>query len=132
MQSLSTLAAKALEPGQMLRVTLRGNSMYPYFLDGDQLDVRKETYSRGDVVVFDLQGMLVAHRVIRIYGTSITAKGDASRLPETVEMAEIAGKVIAVFRGSKRLGMNSLRARLYCVFLPWSALALRAYRKYLI
>lgn len=132
MQSLSTLAAKTLAPGQTLRITLRGNSMVPYLLDGDQLEMRRESsYTRGDVVVFDLQGILVAHRVLGISGASITAKGDASRLSETVKIEEVTGKVVAVIRGSKRFEMNSLRARFYRVFLPWSSLALRAYRKYL-
>lgn len=106
--------------------------MYPYLLDGDQLEVRKEaSYSRGDIVVFDLQGMLVAHRVVQVSGTTITAKGDASRSSETVGTSVIAGRAIFVIRGARRFEMDSFNARIYRAFLPLSSLALRAYRKYL-
>lgn len=132
MQSLSSLAAKTLEPGQTLRIILRGNSMYPYLLDGDQLEVRKEgSYTRGDIIVFDLQGQLVAHRVREASSESVIAKGDASRSTETVNAKEIAGKVISVFRGSGKFEMNSRNAKMYRALLPLSSLALRAYRKYL-
>lgn len=130
MQALSSLAAKSLAPGQSMRITLRGNSMVPFLIDGDQLEVRNDSDLRkGDVVVFDLQGMLVAHRIVGFLGSKVIAKGDASRLPETVSREEIAGKVITVIRGSWKLEMNSFRARFYGALLPWSSLALRAFRK---
>lgn len=131
MTSLSTFAAKTLEPGKRLHVTIRGSSMYPYLRDGDTIEIEKtDQFRRGDIVVFEMNGALVAHRIIEISADSILAKGDAVRNPERIKTDAIAGKAIALVRNAQTILLNSFRARLYYRFLPISSLCLRALLKY--
>lgn len=111
--------ARPQRPWQLL---LRGGSMSPGMLDGDNLLVvpQRRKPRLGDVIVFPQQNILVAHRVIGSGSTLLTA-GDASTgKREFVPYEDVLGTVVRVERNgrpiltrvSSAIAALRLRARL--------------------
>ena len=56
---------------------IKGNSMYPHFLDGQKVYVRRAKPTWGSVVIVETgTSSLLAHRVIAILGKKVVTKGD--------------------------------------------------------
>ena len=104
------LAADAVRVFGKLRLKVTGSSMLPTIWPGDVLEVRHQGVAEiqsGDVVLFQRQGQLVAHRVVhrlgRPGGNLLITRGDrqsAADPPMTKE--EILGRVTEVLRGNHR------------------------------
>ncbi len=71
-------------------------SMEPEFSVGDLIIVAEsETYSEGDIVVFQDKTSLIVHRIVEIDGESIITKGDANNSEdEPITADAIKGKVL--------------------------------------
>ena len=107
---------RGLAPMRPARPTIPGNtirrlaeSMNPTLREGDLLEVEpyKERLTRaGDVIAFPLTNgdTHIVHRVIRVRADGIHTRGDhnASEDPRQLRPAEIAGQVVAAWRGQKR------------------------------
>lgn len=80
-----------------MTVVLSG-SMEPELSVADMLVVVKEdTYSVGEIVVFQTGRSAVVHRIISIDGDVIVTQGDANNTPdEPISYSNIKGKVVAV------------------------------------
>jgi hypothetical protein len=99
--------------------------MWPSIRDGDRIliePVRLSTLRIGDVIVYDDGRKVVAHRLIRIgqQGAEVrfTAKGDCLRGPDPpLASASVAGRVVAVERGRRRLNLDSPWRRLWALAL---------------
>lgn len=97
---------KLISEGHTATITVKGNSMNPFLVDGrdkmtlggfDESEVR-----RGCVVLFkDSTGEHMIHRVIHRDGSHLTVKGDGNS--KKVEIAEMED-VIAVMRCIERKG----------------------------
>ena len=72
------------------------DSMKPELSKGDLILVsEKDSYAKRDVVVYQENGMLVVHRIIKIDGESVTTKGDAHNAEDApLKVKEIKGEVI--------------------------------------
>lgn len=106
------LAASFLNAGQRMRFKARGNSMRPFILDGDLVEVQPiETHkpNRGDVVLCRLHdGRLVVHRVIQVAQDYVLIQGDALPYPDgRIPYTQVLGKVDTVFRRNKQIQMNT-------------------------
>ena len=99
----------------VLRVV--GGSMGPWFVAGDFIivhEVKPLTVTRGDVVVFQCGGILIAHRVIKALGAASTGelrwqtKGDsAERSDPLVFERKLIGRVAFVERAGASLSLQS-------------------------
>lgn len=106
------LAAEVLRVSGKLRLRVTGASMLPAIWPGDVLDVRgfdSRSAKPGDVVLCQRDGHLVAHRVVqRIFRegrAQWVLRGDnVSGNDAAVPVNKLLGLVVAVKRGSKRLG----------------------------
>jgi hypothetical protein len=93
----------------MLAVT--GTSMLSSIWPGDILEVRRQNATeicQGEVVLFERDGRLLAHRVVAKLGgperTLLVTRGDALRAPDSpVSPEELLGRVTAILRGGRRL-----------------------------
>ena len=91
-----------------LRVT--GSSMLPTIWPGDVLEVRHlgvVEIQSGDVVLFQRQGQLVAHRVMQVLGRPgghlLIARGDRQRAADApITKEELLGRVTEILRGNYR------------------------------
>ncbi len=72
------------------------DSMKPELSKGDLILVsEKDSYAKRDVVVYQENGMLVVHRIIKIDGESVTTKGDANNAEDApIKVKDIKGEVI--------------------------------------
>jgi signal peptidase I len=94
--------------GGSLPVVLTGNSMSPFLLSGDLLEVEplREKNSRGDVIYFRSsdEGRMVVHRVVGVNATGVRTRGDNNQSddPTPVPLDAIVGRVVAAHRGKRR------------------------------
>lgn len=90
-----------------VRLKVTGASMLPSVRPGDELCVRACDFSElqpGQIVLYRRDGTLTAHRIMRIAGTHIIARGDSlpcCDLP--VNFHEIVGKVVSVLRHGRSI-----------------------------
>ena len=88
---------KFLSSGRNLEIVVRGNSMQPLFNDGDRILLTYcRSFNLGDVVVFEYDGSILVHRILKIDGSYIYCKGDNCFRLEKTTTSEIIGKVLQV------------------------------------
>lgn len=81
-----------------------GNSMFPFFVDGDVLNIIKVSFRKiqvDDFITFKLKGRYITHRVVykNPKGTFLITKGDHNPQPDGKVLAsQILGKVISIKR----------------------------------
>ncbi len=103
------LISELLANGQDARITVSGNSMFPFLRDGiDSVELRKgsfETLSRGDIVMIQrADEAYVMHRVIRKEKDCFFMLGDAQQWIEgPLYPEQIVAVVPAVWRKEKRI-----------------------------
>jgi signal peptidase len=115
------VSTELLRSGQSIRFRAPGRSMYPTIKEDETITVQPVAPSAikmGDIILYRLEGVVIAHRVVRIErgedgGSRFIARGDASGVPdEPVEPAQVLGKVISVERGGRNIGLYSGRAKM--------------------
>jgi signal peptidase I len=118
-QASNPIAEKLRADGSVCFRVL-GASMFPWIRSGDLVFVRSFSYeqaSRGDVVLYEREGRLFVHRVIKsaVVGTgakpsgALITKGDAlDGEDEAVTRAEFLGRVIRLHRGDRHIDMESM------------------------
>jgi len=92
-----------------LRLRVTGCSMLPSVWPGDVLLARRlhiAKISKGDIVLFNREGRLVAHRMVSTIGgpedPRLITRGDAQLEPDPpVTAAELLGKVVSILRAGK-------------------------------
>lgn len=80
--------------GWGVSVVLSG-SMEPVLSVNDVVFVKSQnSYTTGDVVVYQEDGILVIHRIVSIDGDTVVTRGDANNAPdEPIAMSHIKGKM---------------------------------------
>ena len=70
-------------------------SMEPTLSKGDLIFVRKaETFHTGDIVVYQSDSMLVVHRIVSLYGSTVVTQGDANNTAdEPIDLSQVKGVV---------------------------------------
>ncbi|MCX7957433.1 MAG: signal peptidase I [Deltaproteobacteria bacterium] len=106
----------AIERHGRFRFNVKGTSMFPFLIDGDQVIIEKvlpEDLSAGDIVMYVRNNLMVVHRIIRIYTTSkgrrlFILRGDnLSYEDPPVWEEDIGGKAAKVIRGDKEFSPPS-------------------------
>jgi signal peptidase I len=91
-----------LSKGQAVQVSVRGMSMFPLLMKGDVVLVKPVTYvelRKGDIVVFERNGIWVAHRLIRKYDGNILTNGDGNQLKDApLSFSSVKGIVVKVVK----------------------------------
>jgi len=116
-----SLASEILGDGHALMFRARGNSMQPYILEGDVLEVQRVgsgDIRRGDVLLCVLrEGKIIAHRVIRTLHVGdqhqFLIKADASFTPDGVLLFDqVLGRVVAIQRKGRSIDIGSPHYRI--------------------
>ena len=130
--SRNELAAEAVRSFGVLRLRVTGSSMLPAIRPGDVLLIRRcgvDEPAVGDVVLFERERRLFAHRVVARSGGGLITQGDGvPQRDRCVGAPELLGKVSEVLRGGRRLSMRrkpSISGRMTAAFVRRSALAAR-------
>lgn len=74
-------------------------SMNPTITEDDLIIVKKtDDYGIDDIVVYQADGLLIVHRIIRFEGDLIVTQGDANNGPDKpIEVKQIKGEVIKTY-----------------------------------
>jgi hypothetical protein len=112
----SSLAGDLLARGLSIRFRAGGQSMRPAIGDGETIEVcpaEPMAPHRGDILLTQGEDGFKAHRVVGLSGDGsvIQTRGDASRTTESRAQGRILGKVVAVERNGRRIGLGG-RARI--------------------
>ena len=108
------LAADAVRAFGKLRLEVTGSSMLPTIWPGDVLEVRHQGVAEiqsGDVVLFQRQGQLVAHRVVhrlgRPGGNLLITRGDRQSAADPPTTRKKLGRVTEVFGAESPQGSGA-------------------------
>ena len=104
------LFREVLKSSGQAKLAVTGSSMLSSIWPGDILEVRRQKAAEtcpGEVVLFERDGRLLAHRVVAKVGgperTLLITRGDRLRRPEPpVSPEELLGRVTAIVRGECR------------------------------
>jgi signal peptidase I len=121
-KTLGQAIINTLKDGQKAQITVRGQSMYPFFKDGKtQVTLTtKESYQKGDVIFFSYQDQYRLHRIISIKDQEVICSGDFLRQKEIINTQDIIGYVESYENHHKIIVTTSKNYR-FKVFL-WSLL----------
>lgn len=96
------LAVEVLRKSGTLQFRAMGSSMIPSLWPGDILNVRATDINEirvGEIVLFERNSSLCAHRVLNRAGSSLVTRGDSLPAADSpVTAAELLGRVVAVHR----------------------------------
>lgn len=129
-----TLAASILNGGHKIRFRAHGESMRPFILDGDIVEVQPIEMvkpNRGDVVLCRLgDGRLVVHRVVQVAPDNVLIQGDALPYPDgRIPYTHVLGRVSTIFRQNDQVQMNTpsmkILVSLWLVITPFRRFFLR-------
>lgn len=89
---------ESIKAGSSVRLTVRGNSMSPLLLDGEDRVILHpfipENLKTGDVILFRYRDAFLLHRIIEIQGNNspegkIITKGDALEQREEIRFSDV-------------------------------------------
>jgi phage repressor protein C with HTH and peptisase S24 domain len=103
-----------LNEGRRVRFTARGESMQPAIGDGEVVIVEPlATLRTGEIFLYRSGRGLRAHRLVRIDGDQLIFRGDRAVDDDPpVTRDAVAGRVIAVERGGREVGLVGVGAGL--------------------
>lgn len=128
------LARATLAQAGTVQVRVTGGSMGPWIRSGDVVELEPALpggVRRGEVLVFERNGKLIAHRAVRRTTSGWITRGDALDAPDAlVSDAAVVGRVIGlhlrwltIARPNRRL--RSLAGRVLLHTSPWWVRALK-------
>jgi uncharacterized repeat protein (TIGR01451 family) len=109
----SEMCAALLRRGNRVRFRVRGASMQPNLLDGDQVLLAPAAISDlcpGDVALVETSNGLRLHRVKNLASGAVATQGDAGLEPDP-QTAQIVGRAVAFSRNGREYPLNAWRNR---------------------
>lgn len=108
------LITELLEKGQSTKITVSGDSMYPFLRDGiDSVELSKgrfEDLKRGDIAMFRRRdGAYVMHRIYKRNNGNIFIVGDAQKWIEgPLQKDQFIAVVNHIWRKNKKISCNNI------------------------
>lgn len=137
--SIFPLISEIIEHGQNARITVSGNSMYPFLRDSiDSVELTKgsfEQLSRGDIVMIQRSdGYYVMHRIIRRDKACFFMVGDAQQWVEgPLYPKQLVAIVTAIWRKDKRISCSNrwwrLLSGIWLYLRPFRYFIMKVHRK---
>ena len=111
--AVTSMAHELLSRGEPLKFTARGQSMWPYLLDGDVVEIvpRKAPVSIGDIVFVPNVEFGQVHRVIDVdHSGRVLVRGDALYEPDGwFDLEQISGVLGSVLRRGRSVRVRRSR-----------------------
>lgn len=121
---------RLLDEGRDVTLTPQGVSMLPFIRGGeDSVTLRRTgTIEVGDILLVEISGIYILHRLIRRDGDALTLRGDGNiRGEEQCTTADVIGKVVAICNKQGR-PKRMHKAGLWQVLYPIRRYLLKVYR----
>lgn len=128
---LLSSARTFLDEGREVIVRAKGNSMLPYIRsERDSVVLKKsDDLEVGDIVLVQMPGRYVMHRIIRREGDNFTMMGDGNyRGTESFRREDVLGKVIWIVKEDGRRVAPG-KGRFWHALLPIRRYILAIYRR---
>ncbi|MCW3805978.1 S24/S26 family peptidase [Plebeiibacterium marinum] len=128
LENISYTFIELLNTGKEVDIPVYGMSMFPFFLPGDTVRVKKvavQDLIKGDVVVFRGSLRLVAHRLLSWDKNNrrLFCKGDGLIYKDRpVVFNDYCGKVILHFRKGRVMESSNLGKRLIAYVSPFTGI----------
>jgi len=126
-ESALNLIGESLVDGEITKLRVTGDSMYPLIRKGDIVLVRilsPDKLSLGDIVVFRRGGEYVTHRFLEDDGMTILTKGDNSVFPDArIDKEAVFGEVFQIQHIDKVLELDNKRAHYIAAIMALFSLA---------
>lgn len=116
-QSFFASVEAFVSTGNRVRIRLRGNSMFPFLVEGDEVLLEKvgaKVIKIGDIVLAKWREGYVLHRVVRLVGGTIWLAGDNNLAQvEKVTNKQLIAVLVAAFRGHHALDVQVAKSRYF-------------------
>ncbi|MGB4415653.1 MAG: signal peptidase I [Paludibacter sp.] len=119
-QSIVDFAESILEDNRTVGIRMTGYSMYPTLRPGDIGHIEKCVPNKikvGDIVVFKLNGKLIAHRLVAINNHDVrtfVAKGDKNKFSDPPFATDaFVGKITSFERKGRKISAGSFGMRVF-------------------
>ena len=107
--------SRLLSQGRFVTLRGKGNSMYPFIVDGrDSVVLQKsKEVDTGDIVLAHIpEKGYVLHRIYRMQGERLTLMGDGNlHAREQCKKSDVLGKVIKICRNGRYVECDTFRER---------------------
>jgi hypothetical protein len=107
--ALLDLVREVVDRGGLIEIRVHGHSMFPTLANGDRVTLGPRRRGRGALVLADIDGRPVLHRVAQIAANRVFLRADASRREDWVELGQLCAEVRAVRRQRPRRLARLLR-----------------------
>ena len=98
--------------GKCVRIPVAGNSMKPFLQPGDQVllkPVEKGDLRLGMILLVDMRGAMILHRLVKFDQECIWLAGDANMVQhEELQHGCVLGQAVRLFRGDKVVKLDQL------------------------
>ncbi len=105
-----------IQSGGNIWLTIVGNSMFPFIMDGDRVLIKDEDFEKlkcGDVITYRINNNYITHRIIHKFNGYLLTKGDHLYFPDHyIERNSFVGKVIIIERKNKKRDLNQRKYRI--------------------
>jgi hypothetical protein len=100
--ALLELVREVVAKGGLLEIRVHGSSMFPTLADGDRVVLGPRRRATGALVLAEIAGQPMLHRVARMTDQGALLVADASRREDWVKLGQICAEVRAVRREHPR------------------------------
>jgi hypothetical protein len=107
--TLLALVRAVVGRGGLVEIRVHGGRMYPTLADGDRVVLGPRRRGRGELVLAEVDGQPMLHRVARIAASRALLRAEASRREDWVGLGQLCAEVHAVRRQRPRRLARLLR-----------------------
>ena len=93
--------------GGTLAFRVHGESMAPVLVDGDLVSLWPARLRPGSLVLAELSGKPLLHRLVRLEGGKALLRSDACLREDWLDLRDLLGEVAGIERSSRRFGARA-------------------------
>lgn len=104
-----------IKQGKYVTIRVKGSSMLPFLKEGNRVSLKSfhaGDLTKGIIVLANVHGQMILHRVVRFDKTKIYLAGDGNVAKhEAVNYGDVIATALSVYRGETEVKLNQRRWR---------------------
>lgn len=104
-----------IRQGKYVAIRVKGTSMLPFLKEGNRVSLKSfhaSELTKGIIVLANVHGQMILHRVVRYDRTTIYLAGDGNvATHEVVSYGDVMATAVSVYRGETEVKLNQRRWR---------------------
>ena len=124
------MITKQLDKNSRVSFRVIGDSMFPFFKNGKTIVTVEKTneVKLHDVILFNYDGQIVLHRIIKMVDEYFICQGDGAFRKEYVIGEDIYGKVTYFYEPGKQIKHYETKLKLWLLFSPIKKFLLKIFK----